>query len=103
MLGNQRKSYQKTGLLMKKLYLHMGFHKTGTSSFQETCKKNVGFLKAQGLLYPLFNSGHIGMEDISNHSIPIYSMFCEDPGRYHINVKHQVGNRIGPGHPGRAA
>ena len=76
----------------KKIYLHMGFHKTATSSFQETCKQNVELLKNRGIIYPLFNSTHIDIKDIANHSIPIYSMYSEDPKKYHINIRHNVSN-----------
>lgn len=70
----------------------MGFHKTATSSFQETCKKNVKLLRDRGVIYPLFNSTNINIKDIANHSIPIYTIYSKDPKKYHINIKHNVSN-----------
>jgi len=77
---------------MKKLYLHMGFHKTATSSFQATCKANVSRLGAQGVSYPLFNSEQIKQSNIENHSIPIFSVFTEHPEIYHMNIRWKVGD-----------
>lgn len=37
---------------MPKLFLHVGFHKTGTTSLQELLNKNRNDLIQQGLLYP---------------------------------------------------
>ncbi len=71
---------------MQKLYLHMGFHKTATTSFQETCKQNIDKLLIQGFVYPVFNSEHIKAGNIVNHSVPIYSLFCEEAQMYHVNV-----------------
>ncbi len=75
---------------MKKLYLHMGLHKTASTSFQETCKINKEKLLEQGFIYPIFNSEYISKKDIANHSIPLYSLFCEDAKNYHVNKKFNV-------------
>ncbi len=77
---------------MKKLYLHMGFHKTATTSFQEICKKNNEKLLRQKIFYPIFNSSQINQKDISNHSIPMYSLFCGSPEKYHINIIYNIAN-----------
>ena len=63
---------------MRKLVLHIGMHKTGTSSIQQTMFDNRAFLEASGINYL---SSHV------NHSVPIYSLFSEAPHRYHINVQ----------------
>ena len=38
--------------MRKTIYLHIGFHKTGTSSIQHYLNKHSVFLRRQGLLYP---------------------------------------------------
>lgn len=37
---------------MKRLYLHIGFNKTGSTSLQKTLARNAGALAEQGILYP---------------------------------------------------
>ncbi len=67
----------------KQVILHVGLHKTATSSIQETCLKNKEVLARQGFFYPEFlfdGSVH------SNHSIPIYSLCCDEPESYHVNI-----------------
>jgi phosphoglycolate phosphatase len=59
--------------------LHVGLHKTGTTSIQNTMSKNNKLLKRQGYLYPRCWP--------ANHSIPIYSSFCVEPEKYHINIR----------------
>ncbi len=36
---------------MKKLYLHLGYLKTASTSFQESCAQNIDMLFSQGFLY----------------------------------------------------
>lgn len=38
--------------LRQRLILHIGLHKTGTSSFQEACFKSIDTLREHGILYP---------------------------------------------------
>ncbi len=67
----------------------MGFHKTATTSFQETCKHNISALYNQGYIYPLFDSAAYGADwprNFSNHGHAIYSIFCEDPRKYNPNI-----------------
>ena len=70
---------------MKRFILHVGFHKTATSSIQQTLANNRDELEEQGYLYPCFQK--YGKEVI-NHSIPFYSAFCKQPELYHINIKN---------------
>ncbi|MFH1137326.1 MAG: hypothetical protein V1816_14745 [Pseudomonadota bacterium] len=37
---------------VKTIYLHIGTHKTGTTSIQNFCTENTEFLKKQGYIYP---------------------------------------------------
>ncbi|WP_298635934.1 hypothetical protein [uncultured Umboniibacter sp.] len=67
----------------KVVVLHCGFHKTATTSFQMTCRKNRRALASQSWHYPIF--GFKG-EKFANHSVPIYSAFCNNPLEYYKNV-----------------
>lgn len=78
---------------MKKLFLHMGFHKTATTSFQHTCASNRLELESQGFIYPLFYCEENPEENpITNHSLPLYSCFSKDPSTYHMNIKLKIKN-----------
>jgi hypothetical protein len=63
------------------IILHVGMHKTGTTSIQNTLSNttNNKLLEKKDYLYPLSWP--------NNHSIPIFSAFCEYPENYHINIK----------------
>ncbi|WP_338552544.1 hypothetical protein [Paenibacillus sp. KS-LC4] len=66
----------------KEIFLHVGLHKTGTTSIQDTLHvdHNNKLLESKGYLYPKCWP--------SNHSIPIYSSFCDDPTAYHIHIRN---------------
>ena len=71
---------------MKKVVLHVGMHKTGTSSIQKSLSVNPRLLNKYGFTYPkfVFNS-----KEITNHSILFYNLFgnyCN----YHINRQTQL-------------
>ena len=72
---------------MKQFIIHMGFHKTATTSIQTTCAVNKEKLEELGFYYPLFNLDH---RVITNHSIPFYSLFTSEPDKYHMNVRWKV-------------
>jgi hypothetical protein len=76
---------------MKRFILHVGFHKTATSSIQQTLDKNRDKLEQQGYIYPRFQRGG---EEMINHSIPFYSAFCKQPELYHINIKNSCIDNI---------
>ncbi|NRF95759.1 hypothetical protein HQN89_33575 [Paenibacillus frigoriresistens] len=63
------------------IILHVGLHKSGSSSIQETLflKKNNFELEKMGYLYPKCWQ--------PNHSMAIYSAFCDDPTKYHGNIR----------------
>lgn len=73
--------------MIKTIFLHIGLHKTGTSTIQDNLLLNRKSLYEMGYLYPEFVDGKT---ILSNHSIPFCSMFCDDPSNYHINM--QRGN-----------
>jgi hypothetical protein len=76
---------------MKRFILHVGLHKTATSSIQQTLARNADNLTEQGYHYPIFE---FEGRQISNHSIPFYSAYCEHPKKYNINIMNGYGDRI---------
>ncbi|MDP5254326.1 MULTISPECIES: glycosyltransferase family 2 protein [unclassified Vibrio] len=70
---------------MKRLILHVGLHKTATSSIQQTLAGNAKALSQQHWFYPIFYRHD---QAIINHSIPFYSLYCSQPEHYHINIKN---------------
>lgn len=80
--------------MTKTCFLHVGLHKTASSSFQVTCAKNIAYLRNNGITYPLFNCDHAGIQNIQNHSIPIFSLFTEQPQEYRINKQSNILNNI---------
>lgn len=62
----------------KVCYLHLGFHKTASTSFQHTCSKNVDLLRKNNITYPIF-SCPITNKSWANHSIPICSLSTGKP------------------------
>lgn len=74
---------------MKEVILHVGFHKTATSSIQQTLAANPDSLS--GYVYPIF---HLNGTPIANHSIPFYSMFCTEPSKYMMNIKMGVSEKV---------
>ena len=78
----------------KNCFLHVGLHKTASSSFQETCAQNSSLLASLGFDYPLFKCDAANKNNIANHSIPIFSLFNENPKKYHVNAKWGVRKKI---------
>jgi hypothetical protein len=76
-------------LAMNNVFLHMGFHKTASSSFQETCRQYGDELARQGFLYPVFECTQDGRK-IHNHSVPLFSVFTENPADYHVNILTEI-------------
>ena len=74
----------------KTLYLHAGFHKTATSSFQLTCFENRHQLARQAILYPDLSNSKNSQDNPSNHSIPILLALATNPDSYPNNLKSQL-------------
>lgn len=77
----------------KKLILHIGTHKTGTTSIQNTLQKNCDQLSKYGVYYP--------KEHPNNHSISLYSLFLNEPEDYffikqffNLNSKKELYKKI---------
>ena len=77
---------------MKTCFLHLGLHKTASSSFQQTCASNRKLLGKQGLHYPLFACKYSQPKrlKINNHSVPVRSLYDQNPENYHINKRWKV-------------
>lgn len=73
---------------MPTIYIHVGPHKTATSSIQDGLKRYRQKLLSQGIYFPLL-PGPSG-ELCENHSPLIYSLFGDDPKSYHVNVAHGI-------------
>ena len=76
---------------MKRFILHVGFHKTATSSIQQTLALNLDQLAEQGYRYPIFE--YNGLK-ITNHSIPFYSTYCKEPQKYNMNIMNGYDEEI---------
>lgn len=77
---------------MKTCYLHLGLHKTASSSFQQTCAANIQALKQESLYYPIFScpTAKPARLKINNHSVPLRSLYEQKPSEYHINKRWKI-------------
>lgn len=80
--------------MTKVCYLHLGLHKTASTSIQATFAQNACLLQERGITYPVFSLPEAKMPKIINHSIPVYSLYCERPEKYHVNRRWGVQNNI---------
>ena len=67
---------------MKTAYLHLGFHKTGTTSFQNECFNSANLLIEQDTVYPLLHNFHDSRCVLQNHSIPVLTAYASNPQQY---------------------
>ena len=75
---------------MAKLFLHIGLHKTASSSFQLSCARNRSTLLKQNLNYPLLDCPGTSHQKINNHSIPLYSLYTSHPEHYPVHLRWGV-------------
>jgi len=78
---------------MKTAFLHLGFHKTGTTSFQNDCHANTILLSEQNTSYPSLHNFHNPSITSTNHSIALLTAFASDPKKY----PKKLGKRIEQG------
>jgi hypothetical protein len=76
--------------LINNIYIHIGVHKTGSTSIQHTLGEKQYELSRKGYLYPVFKKRLFA---IYNHSWPFYSLFSTNAGMYHVNIKDGISNR----------
>ena len=77
---------------MKTCYLHVGLHKTASSSFQQTCAASIKQLSQEHLHYPIFScpTAKPARLKINNHSVPLRSLYDYNPSEYHINRRWKI-------------
>lgn len=70
--------------MKKKIYIHVGFHKTGTSSIQDTCAKYRNELLERNYDYLKISYAN---KEINNHGIAIESIFSNKPELFYYNIR----------------
>jgi hypothetical protein len=77
---------------MKPLILHVGLHKTATSSIQQTLHYHRGLLRRHGWWVPRLL---IRGRPISNHGVVVFNAYTAQPARYrvnaHLGLLHDLG------------
>ena len=69
--------------------LHVGLHKTASTSFQITCRNNRQALAQSGFNYPnLFDLN--GGKRTANHSCALFNLFSGSRLNYHLNAGKDV-------------
>ena len=79
----------------KTLYLHLGFHKTGTTSFQHYCARNRDLLLEYEITYPKLSAQQYRKDlpaDFENHSIPLFSLFTSKPSKHPFNIINKIND-----------
>jgi hypothetical protein len=76
----------------KKIIIHMGLHKTATTSIQYYLSNNIHRLRHDGFDYPLFNLAN--GESTINHSHILYSLYSEKPHVYFQNLKREIDAEV---------
>jgi hypothetical protein len=66
------------------IFLHIGLHKTGTSTIQHSFGEISQYMAENGILIPYVK---LPGRDLFNYSTPMVSMFCSEPHKYPINIK----------------
>lgn len=72
---------------MKLVILHIGLHKTGTTSIQRTLGEHRAELAVMGYHYPEFKYKN---RQTYNHSSPLLSLYTDAPLDYHMNLRHGI-------------
>lgn len=75
--------------MIKKLIIHIGLHKTGTTSIQHTLYKKRNILNKEDMSYPVFK---FKGNDIANHSWPLLNLILESPENYHLNKSNLLSH-----------
>ncbi len=76
--------------MIKNIYLHIGPHKTGSTTIQQSFGASRHLLAEQGFLYPAFR--FMESEEF-NHSIPFVNMFRSEPEKDRMNIKNGFTTR----------
>lgn len=81
-----------TDLGRRKVFLHIGPHKTGTTSIQFTLGQNSDKLLEQCFLYPIF---YFLEKKIYNHSIPFVGICWNKKNPYHVYARKGITDSSG--------
>ena len=73
-------------MALKQAVLHLGFHKTGSTSIQHGLGQHAAFCTQHGWHYPVF---HYSDAPIFNHSIALFGLYSKNAARYHIYRKQK--------------
>ena len=73
--------------MIKYIYIHIGVHKTGSTTIQNSLANKQDLLKNHGFLYPIFSAK---TSLITNHSVPFVSMFRSHPEAYFDNKINRI-------------
>lgn len=74
---------------MKTCYLHIGFHKTATTTFQQICGRNRDLLKKAGIFYPQFSYSP-DKGNLFNHSGPLSIIYKHGKAESPIKLSKQI-------------
>jgi len=69
--------------MIKKIYLHIGFHKTGSTSIQNSLLKSTELLSANNFLFPVMTQNN---QPISNQEVVFCSLVMNNPETYYGNI-----------------
>jgi hypothetical protein len=69
--------------MIREVILHIGLHKTATTSIQASLNDTINLLDNAGILYPTFT---INGKKIDNHSIPFVTLFSKRPHLYDVKL-----------------
>lgn len=78
--------------MKRKCFLHLGLHKTASSSAQATFRASRKALRKHNIEYPIFKCYQADkkIKRVANHSIPIFSLYSGDPHSYHVNIRWKL-------------
>lgn len=76
--------------MTKRIILHVGMHKTGTTSIQNFFFHNKKKFEAVSVRYPVFS---FGKTPLANHSWPIVTCFGENPSEFHLTVSAGISDK----------
>lgn len=77
--------------MFEKVIIHVGLHKTGTTSLQNYFGNNRKKLKSHGIAYPALS---INGFTPNNHSWPILNITLSDPNTYHLNITNKFSGAL---------
>lgn len=72
---------------MKQLILHIGLHKTGSTSLQGALQNNSKLLHKHNFYFPIFT---YKMGRYNNHSVPLFTIFSDSPEKNFYFVKNNI-------------